>query len=80
MLVRKLSSRVFAILIAGSFALAVLPIPLSFDLGKGSLMMKAAYAGQGQPSAGQNGPPEGQKGGAQQGNKGQPGQEGNSGS
>lgn len=81
MRIHALSSRVFAFLVAGSFAVAVLAIPVSFDLGDGSLALKAASAGQGQPSAGQNGPPGGQKGGGGGGGgqKGGSGPEGNSG-
>ncbi len=51
------SSRILAFLLTGFFAVTMLAIPASFDVGDGSLTLKAAYAGQEQLSAGQKGPP-----------------------
>ena len=78
MRIHALSSRIFAFLVAGFFAVAMLAIPVSFNLGDGSLTLKAAYAGQ--PQSGQKGPAEGQKGssGGGNGNTGPPGKNGNS--
>ena len=42
MRIHALSSRIFAFLVAGFFAVAMLAIPASFDLGDGSLTLKTA--------------------------------------